>query len=199
MYTQRCNEYPPMNGFGYNHESSANPGGYVANTNNRDVSNFTLQQHNMHGGNDLRFADGSVPYGFYDQSNFSGINSAVCGAVQNDPRFRSPGSMMPMAHPNNYPMNNRMNDNYGHMPIPQRGAGYGRKFGTAYNHECNYNAGGMVPLMKSKMNGNVQDNKKNVERKNISKLKKGGIDINIETSSGRRQGITVDLNIDIDN
>lgn len=206
MYTPGYNDYPPMNVVGYNQHVNGHPGGYTANTNNKDVSSFTLQQHNMHGGNDLKFAEGCVPYGFYDQSNFTGVNSAVCGPGAlnyKQPQVHSQSQPQPIA---NYPMNYGMNNALPIVPYQPRGNELMKRMETNYNHECNYDQGnGISGLSRPKYisgSGFRRDQRKNIdrrhmERSNVSRLRKGNIDINIETTSNGNQGITLDLNIDV--
>ncbi|CRH01685.1 conserved Plasmodium protein, unknown function [Plasmodium relictum] len=201
MCDPRYNEYPPMNGFGYNHHNTSNGNGFYANTYNKEPANLTMQQHNMHGRNNLMFEDGNVPYGLYDQSNFSGTNSLMCGNVPpNEPKIMYRRNGMNEQPYNNYPMTNGMEYNY---PV------YGQQFNPnirrntmngGYMHECHYANNANSAISKSACSSIIdKDHKKEMCRKNISKVKKGDIDINIETSSSNRKGVTIDLNIGVGN
>lgn len=199
MYNNRYDGYPPMNGLGHNPFVNGNLQGYTTNTYNEQVPHVSLNQHNVNGTNDIRFSDGFIPPNtMCDQNNFSGHNSISCGSPQNDPMYMQPGYGPPAPLGNNFQPNYRMNGNYNPMyPYKNGDGGYytrtaDRYPGNRYQH-CTNKA---FIVKSSGDNRKIQD-RKMTDRKNFSKLKKGGIDINIETSAGGRQGITLDLNIDV--
>ncbi|CRG95112.1 conserved Plasmodium protein, unknown function [Plasmodium gallinaceum] len=201
MCDPRYNEYPPMNGFGYNHHNTTNGNGFYANTFNKELANLTMQQHNMHGRNNLMFEDGNVPYGLYDQSNFAGTNSLMCGNIPlNEPKMMYRRNGMNEQPYNNYMMANGLGYNY-----PAYGQQFnpnmkGNMMNGGYMHECHYSNNANSAISKSACGSIIdKDHKKEACRKNISKVKKGDIDINIETSSSNRKGVTIDLNIGMGN
>ncbi|KJP86886.1 hypothetical protein AK88_03499 [Plasmodium fragile] len=206
MNNHRYGEYSPMNGFGYNHHNTMNPNGFCTNTYNRELPNLTMQQHNMHGRNNLMFEDGNIPYGLYGQSNYTGTNSLTYGGgtPSHDPKM-----MYRRNHETNEPF-------YNHSPMGS-GMGYNTPFlppqayypsmkrnltKEGYTHGYHYmnNANNNGALTKYPSES-VADkgSKKESCRKNLSKVKKGDIDINIETSSSGRKGVIIDLNIGVGN
>ncbi|EAA16438.1 hypothetical protein [Plasmodium yoelii yoelii] len=204
MNDPRYNDYPPMNGFGYNHHNTSNENGFYTNTYNKELANLTMQQHNMHGRNNLMFEDGNIPYGLYDQSNYTGTNSVMCGnGVANEPKMmyrRNEMNSPPYYH--NYPMNNGMGYNEPIVPPMQYNPNMRKNMmRNGYSHECNYmNSRPNYQIPKNNMDMTSERNyKKDNCRKNISKIKKGDIDINIETSSSSKKGVIIDLNIGVGN
>ncbi|GAB67662.1 hypothetical protein PCYB_122290 [Plasmodium cynomolgi strain B] len=207
MDKQRYGEYSPMNGFGYNHNNVMDANGFCTNTYNRELANLTMQQHNMHGRNNLMFEDGNIPYGLYGQSNYTGTNSLMCGgtAPSHDPKMmyrRNHETNEPFY--NHYPMGSGMGYNMPFLPPQAYYPNMKRNLTKeGYTHGCHYmnnNASnnGALPKYPSE---SVSDNcpKKESYRKNLSKVKKGDIDINIETSSSSRKGVIIDLNIGVGN
>lgn len=206
MNNHRYGEYSPMNGFGYTHHNDMNANGFCTNTYNRDLANLTMQQHNMHGRNNLMFEDGNIPYGLYGQSNYTGTNSLMCGgsAPLNDPKMmyrRNHETKEPFYNP--YPMGSGMGYNMPFLPPQAYYPGMKRNLAKdGYTHGCHYmnNASNNGAISKYPSES-VADNcpKKESYRKNQSKVKKGDIDINIETSSSTRKGVIIDLNIGVGN
>ncbi|KMZ91282.1 hypothetical protein PVMG_00156 [Plasmodium vivax Mauritania I] len=204
MNNHRYGEYSPMNGFGYNHHNSMNANGFCTNTHNREMANLTMQQHNMHGRNNLMFEDGNIPYGLYGQANYTGTNSLMCGGT---PPAYDPKMMYRRNHETNEPF-------YNHYPVAS-GMGYNvpvlppqpyypsmkrnltkEGYTHGYHYMNNASSHGALPKYPS---DSVTDKypKKESCRKNVSKVKKGDIDINIETSSSGRKGVIIDLNIGV--
>ncbi|ANQ10013.1 Uncharacterized protein PCOAH_00041830 [Plasmodium coatneyi] len=206
MNNNRYGEYSPMNGFGYNHHNAMNPNGFCTNTHNRELPNLTMQQHNMHGRNNLMFEDGNIPYGLYGQSNYTGTNSLMYGSAtpSHDPKMmyrRNHETNEPLY--NNYPMGNGMGYNTPFVPPQAYYPGMRRNLTKeGYTHGCHYmnNASNNGALSKYPSES-VSDKcpKKESCRRNLSKVKKGDIDINIETSSSSRKGVIIDLNIGMGN
>lgn len=201
MYSQRYNEYPPMNGVGY-YNNNVNGNKDLSNMYNRNVSDFNLQQQNVHGENELSFTNGNT-YGCFDQSNFTGKNTFVCGGNQNNPNYMPRENINYGYPPYNQPMNpnNNMGMNYPMSYIPQKKNN--QNLNLPYNHQmnCNNNNFALAPVSPQKnrdcSNGRVH--KKEIRRKNASKVKRGNIDINIETATSGGQGLTLDVNIDLRN
>ncbi|GAW82168.1 hypothetical protein, conserved [Plasmodium gonderi] len=207
MNNHRYGYYPPRNGYGYNHHNISNANGYYTNTYNRELPNLTMQQHNMHGRNNLMFEDGNVPYGLYGQSNYTGTNNLMFGgnAFSNDRKtmYRRNEEMNNEPFYNNYPMASEMGYNMPILPAQQYYPNMKRnlmKEGYVHGHHYanSTNNTGISPKPSSE---DVIDKSRKKEscRKNISKVRKGDIDINIETSSSNRKGVIIDLNIGVGN
>ncbi|SBT40437.1 conserved Plasmodium protein, unknown function [Plasmodium ovale wallikeri] len=204
MNDPRYNNYPPMNEFGYNHHNVNNGNGFCTNTYNRELANLTMQQHNMHGRNNLMFEEGNIPHGLYDQSNYTGTNSLMCGNVAlNEPKMMYRTYERNDPSYNYSPMTNGMGYNTPGVMTPlQYNPNMGRNaIKGGYAHECHYrnNARNNTVSKPSFDIANDKNHKKDTCRKNVSKVKKGDIDINIETSSSNRRGVVIDLNIGVGN
>lgn len=200
-----------MNGMAYKNMLTSNNDGYYTKTNHNQMPNPALQQQNVHGRNDLHFPEGSPPYGFYDQSNFAGINSLMCGPLD-APNIRmiQRGQPSKESYRNEYPGSYGMPGPGMYQPTPPN-----RMYQPNMNMDMNMNKAYEQPMYTHETacmqdmagqknrgvgNGSVSGkDKKDLNRKNMSKLKKGMIDINIETSSSNRQGVTIDLNIGVGN
>ncbi|SOV81333.1 conserved Plasmodium protein, unknown function [Plasmodium sp. gorilla clade G3] len=207
---QKYNEYMPMNGFRsiYHNNNMNNGNGYYTNTFNKQHSNLYTHQNNMYGRNNLMFDEGSIPYGMYDQSNITGTNTMTCGkTIPCDQRMMYRYNTMEGVGPCHHihPMiNTRMNYNTP-LSLPQYNTntrnyltheGYPEQYDY---HRNIYNRNKRV--LKQSYDSDNMDNekihKKEISRKNISKIKKGDIDINIETSSSDKRGVVIDLNIGV--
>eukprot|EP00366_Plasmodium_knowlesi_P002451 XP_002259948.1 hypothetical protein, conserved in Plasmodium species [Plasmodium knowlesi strain H] len=206
MNNNRYGEYSPMDGFGYNHRNSMDANGFSTNTYNRELPNLTMQQHNMHGRNNLMFEDGNIPYGLYGQSNYTGTNSLTYGGVNpsHDPKAmyrRNHETNEPFY--NNYPMGSGMGYNTPFLPPQAYYPNMKRNLTKeGYTHGCHYmNNPSNNGALSKYPSESVADKspKKESCRKNLSKVKKGDIDINIETSSSSRKGVIIDLNIGMGN
>ncbi|ETW47441.1 hypothetical protein PFMALIP_04521 [Plasmodium falciparum MaliPS096_E11] len=210
-HSQKFNEYIPMNGFRsiYHNNNMNNGNGYYTNTFNKQNSNLYTHQNNMYGRNNLMFDEDSIPYGMYDQSNITGTNTMTCGKnIPCDERMMYRYNTMEGVGPchNIHPMiNTRMNYSTP-LSLPQYNPnirnyltheGYPPQY---YDYNSNLYSRNKRVLKQSYDADNIdneKNHKKELSRKNISKIKKGDIDINIETSSSDKRGVVIDLNIGV--
>ncbi|SOV24444.1 conserved Plasmodium protein, unknown function [Plasmodium sp. DRC-Itaito] len=209
-HSNKYNEYIPMNGFRsiYHNNNMNNTNGYYTNTFNKHHSNLYTHQNNMYGRNNLMFDEDSIPYGIYDQSNITGTNTMTCGKnIPCDQRMMYRYNTMEGVGPchNIFPMiNTRMNYNTP-LSLPQynpntRSYLMHEAYPQQYDYQNNIHGRNKRVLKQSYDVDNMeneQTHKKEINRKNISKIKKGDIDINIETSSSDKRGVVIDLNIGV--
>ncbi|CAC9699023.1 conserved Plasmodium protein, unknown function [Plasmodium sp. DRC-Itaito] len=208
--SQKYNEYIPMNGFRsiYHNNNMNNGNGYYTNTFNKHHSNLYTHQNNMYGRNNLMFDEDSIPYGMYDQSNITGTNTMTCGKnIPCDQRMMYRYNTLEGVGPfhNIHPMiNARMNYNTP-LSLPQYNPNT-RNYLTYEGYPPQYDYHSNIysrnkRVLKQSYDADNMDNekihKKEISRKNISKIKKGDIDINIETSSSDKRGVVIDLNIGV--
>ncbi|VWU52747.1 conserved protein, unknown function [Hepatocystis sp. ex Piliocolobus tephrosceles] len=182
-----------MNYSGYNnHLSHMNRYGYNYNHNNENMYNtdLFLKQHNLHGKNNLMFENGNIPYGLYDQSNFTGNNSLICG--NNVSPYEHPAHMYNKVETNdmlyyNNPMMYGNGMSYKHPMMPRPSCNlhmHKNMINPNYLYETRY----MNSTYKNVEPQKFEKKKETSHRRNTSKVRKGDIDINVETGSSNRKG-----------